>query len=111
MYEHGQVALDTGDFGDRWDRGQVGWIYCLPATIRHEYGCTRITKQVRARVEAVLQGEVREYGRYVNGECFGYTVTDANDEVLDSCWGFIGYDYAQDAAREAAEACTIVEQP
>jgi hypothetical protein len=111
MHEHGNVALAVRDFHDPWDSGQVGWIYALPGQIRKEYGCQRITKRVRAEVAAVLRGEVEEYGRYVNGECYGYVIEDAHGEQLDSCCGFIGYEYARDAAEEAARQCVIVEEP
>jgi hypothetical protein len=111
MHEHGNVALGVRDFGDPWDSGQVGWIYVLPARIRKEYGCKHISGRVRAEVAAVLQGEVEEYSRYVNGECYGYVVEDAHGQQLDSCWGFIGYEVARDAAQEAACQCVIVEEP
>lgn len=111
MYEHGNVALSSGDFGDPWDSGQVGWIYCLPEAMRKEYSCKRITQKIREDVIRVLTGEVQEYGRYVNGECYSYVIEDANGEHLDSCCGFIGYEYAREAAEEAAQQCTIVEAP
>jgi hypothetical protein len=106
MFEHSGVALRCHDFGDRWDSGQVGWIYCVPARIRKAYGCTRITKKVRAQVMRVLQGEVEDYGRYVNGETYAYTIEDAHGEVLDSCCGFIGWECAKEQAEDAARACT-----
>jgi hypothetical protein len=111
LHEHGNVALGVRDFGDPWDSGQVGWIYALPARIRKEYGCTRISRRIRAEVAAILRSEVEEYGRYVNGECYGYVVEDAGGDELDSCWGFIGYEYAREAAEEAAHQCAIVEEP
>jgi hypothetical protein len=54
MFEHGGVALSTGDFGDPWDSGQVGWIYALPERIREDQMCKKITKKVRANVEHML---------------------------------------------------------
>lgn len=111
MVEHSGVALSTRPFRDPCDSGQVGWIYALPATIRKEHGTPRITKEVRAHVATVLQSEVEEYGRWLDGDCYGYTVEDANGEELDSCWGFIGYAYAEQAAKEAAIHYTLVEQP
>jgi len=111
MLEHSGVWLSTGDFRDPWDSGQVGWIYCLPETIRKEYRCQRITKARRDDVRRILTVEVEEYGRYVNGECYGYVIEDANGETLDSCWGFIGYEYVCEAAKEAAAHCTIEEEP
>jgi hypothetical protein len=111
MYEHGNVALRCHDFNDHWDSGQVGWIYALPTAIRKEYSCKLITKKIRAHVTQVLTSEIEEYGRYVNGECYGYTVEDANGEELDACWGFIGWEYAEAQATEAANNCTLVDQP
>jgi hypothetical protein len=109
MFEHSHVALGVRDFGDRWDSGQVGWVYALPTQIRHAYNCTRITTKIRTQVAEVLKGEVEEYGRYINGECYGYTIEDAHGEELDACWGFIGWEYAKERAEEAASACAIVE--
>ncbi len=39
-----------------------------------------------------------------NGDVWGYVVMDGAGAHLDSCWGFYGYDYAQQEAREALES-------
>lgn len=107
MYEHSGVALSTrkaGQFADRWDAGQVGWIYVTRDKLLHEYSAKKLTRRVRETAETVLAAEVEEYGRWCNGECYGYVVWDPiePDEQLDSCWGFIGDEYAWEAAIEAA---------
>ena len=45
-------------------------------------------------VEDALDSEVSEYAAWAAGECYGVIVTDADGEEVESCWGFIGYDYA-----------------
>lgn len=72
--------------------------------------------------ERVIESEIREYRRWAEGEVYGHIVEkdvtriprDAKDrddpelddetrewEHVDSCWGYIGREYAEDAAREA----------
>lgn len=114
MYEHSGIALScgsrTGQFADRWDSGQLGWIYVTRETLLREYSAKRLTKRILERAEAVLRSEIEEYSKYVEGQCYGYTIRaeagtaelDADEE--DSCWGFIGYEYAWQSAIEAADA-------
>ena len=58
---------------------------------------------------------VETYNQWVNGEVYGYTVdivTECDDcdcpncpgehtEQLDSCWGFFGFDFCLESARES----------
>lgn len=102
MYEHSGVALSTGTFSCPWDSGQVGWIFVTREKLLKEYDCKRITKKVREQAIAGLKSEIEEYGRYVNGECYGYVVEDEDThEQIDSCWGFIGYDYVKQEGERA----------
>lgn len=63
-----------------------------------------------------LDIEIGEYNRWAQGDCWGYivqkqvtwTTDDPNfadreqwEDTDDSCWGFIGLDYAEQEAREA----------
>lgn len=102
MMDHGNVSLSTGSYGDPWDSGQVGWIYVTREKMLSDALAKRATKKVIANAVSVLKSEIEEYGMYVNGECYGYTVKDADGNELDSCWGFIG-DYVRTAATEAAD--------
>jgi hypothetical protein len=65
--------------------------------------------------EKVIEAEVREYQLWASGEVYGHVIEksvhwvsqDHNDaetdtwEHEDSCWGYIGREYAEEAAREA----------
>jgi hypothetical protein len=37
------------------------------------------------------------------GDVYGYVIENANDDDLDSCWGFYGIDYCIQEAKDAAE--------
>lgn len=90
MYDHSGVSLSTSGYGDRWDSGQVGWIYVSKEDVRKKYNVKRITKKIRLLVESVLKAEVEVYSQYVSGDVYGYTLY-VDDEEIDSCWGFYGY--------------------
>ena len=106
-YEHSGVvyaAADSNPFSCPWDSGQAGVIFALKADVRKEYSVKRVDAATRAKAEKVLQGEVETYSQWANGEVYGYTVTDEAGEEVDSCWGFIGLDYAREEAKEACAA-------
>lgn len=108
MYEHGSVALKVGSFQGslpqghaEFDSGQIGFIYISRETIKHEWGDGPDADE---KAEAYLRGEVAEYGAYLEGDVFGWVLKDENDDVVDSCWGYVGdRDYAWGEAVGAAE--------
>ena len=105
MIDHSGTALRVGnDFSDcdpgDWDSGQVGWVFVTRAAMDKEYGATWDTEQL-AQARKCIDSEVNEYGRWANGEVYGYVVRDADGEDVDSCWGYIGYEWAEQAAEEA----------
>lgn len=114
-FEHSGVAYSTTPFNDPWDSGQVGWIFATRADILKEYGGTRLTQAKRDKAAQLLRGEVETYSQWANGEVYGYQIHSAenpddpndnthNDDCLDSCWGFYGFDYVRHEARVAAAA-------
>jgi hypothetical protein len=92
-YEHTGVAYRTSDFGDRWDSGQVGWIFTTPETIEN-------TGAPQDSWAEQLSNEVDEYSKWASGECYGYVVSrrvktcacgECEDwETTEACGGFIG---------------------
>lgn len=47
--------------------------------------------------------DLKEYTAWANGEVYGFTVTDHNGDVIDSCGGFIGdIDYCKEEAESMA---------
>lgn len=109
VYDHSDISFSAGarswPFDDRWDSAQAGVAYMTAAHWANLDGkpWTGSDEQV-ARATEVLQQEVVTYGRYVNGEVYGYTVTDWDGEQVDGpVGGFIGYESAQEEANMAAD--------
>ena len=87
-------------YNDRWDSGQVGFIYATRDAVLKGYSVSRITKKTRAKVEAVLQLEVKTYDQFLQGDVWGYVIEDAAGKHVDSCWGYYGRDEARKAGEE-----------
>ena len=103
IFEHGNVAYSTADFGDRWDSGWAGIIYMTKEQIRECYMVDRVTEKTRQKARELMAAQVAEYGRWANGECFGVCIyRDSDDTMLESVAGHIGRDYALEAAKEYA---------
>lgn len=99
LYDHSGITISTRPFSCPWDSGQVGFAVVPGKKIREEYGVKRISQKVRARAEAVVNGEVETYDSYLRGDVYGYTLEKDGEE--DSCWGFFGMDAVRDELEAA----------
>ena len=104
MLDHSGQAFSTTSFNDRWDSGQVGFIYATRDSIKECFGVKRITQELKDRVSKQLESALEEYNVWQSGECYGYQIEDEDGEVVDSCYGYIGRDVVNQAAVEAVSA-------
>lgn len=88
LYDHGGITISMSDFNDRWDSGQVGWIYINHSDIAKEYGDASPANIEKA--QNLLAAEVKDYDSFIRGDCFGFQLFDKKGEQLESCWGFLG---------------------
>lgn len=95
-YVHSGIALSTSSC--QFD-GELGYIVATPEAMRESFGVKRVSGKMRKLAEGILDGEVDTYGKWLNGEVYGYTVLDLYGDAVDSCVGF----YAQSAALSAAK--------
>ena len=116
LYDHSGITMNTGGFSDRWDSGQVGYIYTDKKTIidcggkiRNEKGnYVKITdKNWKKAAYQWMQGEVDEYDMYLTGEVYGviteeYNAEDDGWEEKDSCWGFFNDKWGDELIKEIA---------
>lgn len=101
LYDHGGITMSTGSFGDRWDSGQVGWIYITRGMILKEWGWKNLTKKRVEFLEHCMSDDVKVYDQYLTGDVWGYVIKDEEGGELDSCWGFYG---DEQQCKEEAEA-------
>ncbi len=117
LFDHSGISLRTTPFSDRWDSGQVGFVFISKEKLRKEYGVKRISKKLLEKVEKYLIGEVGTYDQYLRGDVFGFEVVEVStcdkehehEEHIDSCWGFFGNDFSENGiadhlSKEFAEA-------
>lgn len=91
LYDHSGITISTTDFNDRWDSGQIGFIYITKAKARETHMCKRLTKKVMEQVHKNLLASVETYDQYLRGDVYGYIIKDKETgEEVDSCWGFFG---------------------
>lgn len=93
-YDHSGLSIKAGKrtfpFNDRWDSGQLGFIFVTKKKIKEE----NITKK---KAEEILLSEIEIYNKYLNGEIYCFEVVKFNqcktcehnkEEIEDSCGGF-----------------------
>lgn len=124
LYDHSGITMNTTGFSCGWDSGMVGMIYCTREKAERE-GIDF------DKVGDILVSEVKEYDKYLTGECYGLVVYELPDdfdistsyavyddtyvleehtgiaeeierefEEVSSCWGFLGYEYAKEEAKD-----------
>lgn len=97
LMDHSGLAMSCGAYGCPWDSGQVGFIYTTAEKIA-EIGIAE------ENVLDSLRAEVDVYSKYIEGDCWGYVIEDSDGDVADSCWGFYGYDVAEEEGKDALAA-------
>ncbi len=106
FYSHSGVALSTSEFSCKWDSGRSGIIYCEIEDAKKAYpglDDAELDKVVRERLKA----EVEEYSKYMNGEVYGFTITEPNGFNESSCWGFYSIEDCIEDAKMFAEHTPI----
>lgn len=99
LYNHGGYAFSTGPFSFSWDSGQLGFVYVTRKKAREWFGWKRITQTREDHVDKVLADELETYGKYVNGEVYGYVIEDLDE----SCWGYYDEAYCLEEAKRIVD--------
>jgi len=95
MLDHSVLLLSTRDFHDNWDSGQCGFIFVTKEKLKTEYSVKRIGKKTLEKAKDVLESEIKTYSQYINGEVYGFKITEQKNnepENIDSCYGFYEID-------------------
>lgn len=106
MYDHSGITISTEytyPYNDRWDAGQIGFIFTTNEKIRERYLKKAISSKTFKRAEQALLFEIKEYDLYLRGEVYGYTV-EKGDETIASCGGYFGDEYVLIDAKGEVDA-------
>lgn len=105
-YEHGLVKYYIGDSVDRWDGSVVGFAWRDKKELCKEYGVKKLSQKLKTEtIEKVVESELKAYTNFANGEVYGFELYSREDgeDVIDSCYGFIGYDSTDDLFKAVLE--------
>lgn len=87
-----------------WDWGQVGWVYVTKDEILKEFSRKKITPKLMEKVYECIESTVNVYDQYLRGDVYGYVVKSEFSEQEESCWGFYGFDFCVEEAKNIAES-------
>lgn len=123
LYDHSGITMNTYGYYDRWDSGQVGYIYTDKNTILNTGGMfenekgnyVKITnRNWKKAAYKWMESEVSVYDQYLTGEVYGI-ITEKYDEESndwteeDSCWGFFNDGWGDDLIKDIASDFGITE--
>ena len=111
IYEHSGLCMNTGGFACPWDSGQAGWIYVSKEKVMEEGIQVRKndrwvkanSKNWKEAAERILEGEVKLYDQYLQGECYGWIIEEWNGDdwdYKDSCWGYFSDKWGNELIEE-----------
>lgn len=100
LYDHSGITMScgsrTGQYADRWDSCQAGWIIMMKEKAMSEFPVTE--SEWRSKAIEVMEEDVKLYDQYLTGDVYGFTLyTNEDNEWIesDSCWGFFGPDIVE----------------
>jgi len=112
-YEHGLVHYglrDQGDYPDReWDVSFAGYFILGPNLIEDHAAYKQDpwdTVTPEERLQKQITHCLQEYSDWCNGNCWGWVI-EVDGEDRDSCWGYVGQEYAEERLKE--ELAEVVE--
>lgn len=103
MYDHSGVTVSTTPFNDRWDSGQVGFVFYVKEDSFTPGELRRWTAKKQKEALNIIEADVHMLDCYLRGDVWGYEISDEG-----SCWGFFGdglvesgiFDYMNDKDQE-----------
>ena len=118
LYDHSGITMNCCGFSDRWDSGQVGWIYTDKNTVLGTGA--DIKRNWKETAYKWMEGEVKEYDMYLQNEIYGIITEEYDGEGNpedddswtdeESCWGFYSDKWGDDLIEEIANEYGISEQ-
>lgn len=108
LLDHSGMAIRTTPFNDKWDSGQIGFVFVTKKQAQKEYNKKKFTPVDMKNIESVLEGEVKDYDKFLRNEVYYYVVEDTEGNHYDSCGGFYDKEYMIKSALANAD-CTEAE--
>lgn len=92
FHNHSAVRFYLGNSIDRWDGGIAGIAFVEKEKVYKELNVKRITGNVMNMLQSEVVNDLNMYTNFANGNTFGFSFSNANNEIVDACGGFIWND-------------------
>lgn len=103
-YVHSGVVLSLTPFSCPWDSGLAGYVAVKRPSRGGEW-------RTRKAFLAYLEACIKTFNDYLAGDCYGYEIVETDTgTVVDSCWGFIGFDHVESGLYEAGKSSCVYFQ-
>lgn len=93
MMDHSGVSLSIGEFGCRWDSGQVGYVTITKSALKD--ACLENTKELK--LKEFISDRIDTFQKYLNGSVYGFTI-EKNGEFFDDCSGYFDIKFCKEEA-------------
>lgn len=113
IYQHSGVYLSLMSFYNQglpqghayFDSCQIGFVIIRRKKIMEEFAPAQkiLTVVAKKRAIKVAEGEVKTYTQYLNGDVYGYMITNTTGEDVESCWGFYGIEDCMQEAKSIVD--------
>ncbi len=102
LYDHSGITIRTYPFEDRWDSGQVGFVFVSKNKVREEFSLTDevLSDEIVDKAKKILEGEVQIYDNYLKGDVYRLVRENFNKDGqqidYDVVSGFYDMEYAKE---------------
>jgi len=93
LFDHSGITISTTEFSDLSDSGQVGFVIITRQKVLDFIKAKQIAFFIKKRAMQRLEREVEIYDQFLKGEVYGYVVKNPEGEVVESCYGYYGFDH------------------
>ena len=105
LYDHSGITISTTSFNDRFDSGQIGFVYCTEEDMSDNGMAGKIDEE---RATILMKGEIETYDAYLRGDVYGYKIFvnetcslgHVHKDEIDSCYGY----YSEEDAEHEAQS-------
>lgn len=100
FHNHSTIRFYLGNSIDRWDGGIAGFAFIEKEKVYNEFNVKRITGNMMNMLQSEVMSNLNMYTDFANGNVYGFSFSNANNEIVDSCGGFAGYDSDEEMLTE-----------
>ena len=90
FHNHSTIRFYLGNSIDRWDGGIAGFAFVKKEKVYNEFNVKRITGNMMNILQSEVMSDLKMYTEFANGNVFGFSFCNANNEIVDACGGFVG---------------------